>query len=94
MEYRIHDSLIELLRVGGNWRRTEAALLRFRGEPTHKSVAIPKLNVVALNKLFGRFDGGGIVRGIVQKFGSNGIESPVDADDVGALIWHGAAPLH
>jgi hypothetical protein len=30
---------------------------------------------------------------IVQKFGSNGIERRVDADDVGAIIWHGAAPL-
>jgi hypothetical protein len=65
---------------------TEAALLRFRGEPTHESVAIPKLNVVAINELFGRFDGGGIVRVIVQKFGSNGIERPVDADDVGAIM--------
>jgi hypothetical protein len=29
---------------------------------------------------------------IVQKFGSNGIERRVDTDDVGAIIWHGAAP--
>lgn len=68
------------------------ALLRFRGEPTHESVAIPKLNVVAINELFGRFDGGGIVRVIVQKFGSNGIERPVDTDDVGAAIPADSAP--
>ena len=72
---------------------TEAALLRFRGESTHESVAVPKLNVAAINELFGRFNGGGIVRVIVEKFGSNGIERRVDADDVGAIIWHGAAPL-
>jgi hypothetical protein len=72
---------------------TEAALLRFRGEPTHESVTVPKLNVVAVNEFLGRFDGGGIVRVIVQEFGSNRIEMPIDADDVGAIIWHGAAPL-
>jgi hypothetical protein len=71
---------------------SEAALLCFRGEPTHESVTVPKLNVVAVNELFGRFDGGGIVRMIVQEFGSSGIEGPADADDVGAIIWHGAAP--
>jgi len=65
---------------------TEAALLRFRGESTHESVAVPQLNVVVINELFGRFNGGGIVRVIVQKFGSNGIEMPVDADDVGAIV--------
>jgi hypothetical protein len=70
---------------------TEAALLRFRGEPTHESGAVPKLNVVADNELFGRFNGGGIVRVIVQEIGSNGIEKPVA--DVGAIIWHGAAPF-
>ena len=52
--------------------------------------AAPKLNVVSINELFGRFDGGGIVRVIVQEIGSNGIERPFD--DVGAIIWHGAAP--
>ena len=62
------------------------ALLRFRGESTHESVAVPKLNVVVINELFGRFNGGGIVRGIVQKFGSNEIEMPVDTDDVGAIV--------
>jgi hypothetical protein len=62
---------------------TEAALLRFRGESTHESVAVPKLNVMAINELFGRFNGGGIVRVIVQKFGSNEIEMCVDTDDVG-----------
>jgi hypothetical protein len=51
---------------------------------------VPKLNVVAVNELFGRFNGGGIIRVIVQKLGYNGIERPVD--DVGAIIWHGAAP--
>jgi hypothetical protein len=80
--------------VTGKRPPTEAVLLRFRGEPTHKSVAIPKLNVVAINELFGRFDGGGIVSMIMQKFGYNGIERPVDADDVGAINWHGAAPLY
>jgi hypothetical protein len=49
---------------------------------------------VAVNELFGRFDGGGIVRVIVQKVGSNRIERPVGADDVGAIIWHDAAPLY
>jgi hypothetical protein len=49
---------------------------------------------VAINELFGRFDGGGIVSMIMQKFGYNGIERPVDADDVGAINWHGAAPLY
>jgi hypothetical protein len=71
----------------------EAALLRFRREPTHESFTVPKLNVVATNELFGRFDGGGIVRVIVQEFGYNGIELRVDADDVSAIIWHGAAPF-
>jgi hypothetical protein len=71
---------------------TEVALLRFRGEPTHESVAVPKLNVVALNELFGRFNGGGIVRVMVREFGYNGIEMPVDTDDVGAIIWHDSAP--
>jgi hypothetical protein len=47
---------------------------------------------VALSELFGRFNGGGIVRVIVQESGYNGIELPVDADDVGAIIWHGFAP--
>jgi hypothetical protein len=61
-------------------------LLRFRGESTHESVAVPKLNVVAINELFGRFNGGGIVRVIVQKSGSNEIEMPVDTDDVGAIV--------
>jgi hypothetical protein len=72
---------------------TEAALLRFRGEPTHESVTVPELNVVVVNKLFGRFDGGGIVRAIVREFGYNGTELPVDADDVSAIIWRGAAPF-
>jgi len=72
---------------------TAVALLRFRGESTHESVAVPKLNVVAINELFGRFNGGGIVRVIVQKFGSNEIEMPVDTDDVGAIVRHGAAPF-
>ena len=62
------------------------ALLHFRGEPTHESVAVPKLNVVVVNELFDRLNGGGIVSVIVQKFGSNGIEMPVDADDVGAIV--------
>jgi hypothetical protein len=62
------------------------ALLRFRVESTHESVAVPKLNVVAINELFGRFNGRGIVRVIVQKFGSNEIEIPVDTDDVGAIV--------
>jgi hypothetical protein len=48
---------------------TEAALLRFRGESTHESVAVPKLNGVVVNELFGRFNSGGIVRVIVQKLG-------------------------
>jgi hypothetical protein len=48
---------------------------------------------VAVNELFGRFNGGGIVRVIVQEFGYSGIEMPVDADDVSAIIWHGAAPF-
>jgi hypothetical protein len=75
-------------------RRREAALLRFRGEATHESVTIPKLNVVVANDLFGRFDGGGIVRVIVQEFGYNGIEMAADADDVSAIIWHVAAPFY
>src|SRR6202043_1161198 len=73
---------------------TEAVLLRFRGEPAHKSVAIPKLNVVAINELFGRFDGGGIGSMIMQKFGYNGIERPVQAAAVGAITWRGAGPLY
>src|ERR1700694_4974943 len=72
---------------------TEAALLRFRGESTHESVAVPKLNVAAINELFGRLNGGGIVKVIVQKFGSNDIERRVDTDDVGAIVRHGAAPF-
>jgi hypothetical protein len=48
---------------------------------------------VVVNKLFGRFDGGGIVRAIVREFGYNGTELPVDADDVSAIIWRGAAPF-
>jgi len=47
---------------------------------------------VALNELFGRFNGGGIVRVMVREFGYNGVEMPVDTDDVGAIIWHGPAP--
>jgi hypothetical protein len=35
---------------------------------THESVNVPKLNVVVVNELFGRFNGGGIARVIVQKF--------------------------
>ena len=62
------------------------ALLRFRGESTHESVAVPKLNVVVINELFGRFNGGGIVRVIVQKFGSNETERAADTDDVGAIV--------
>ena len=46
-----------------------------------------------MNELFGRLDGGGIIRVVVQKFGSSGIEGPADADDVGAIIWHETAPL-
>jgi hypothetical protein len=69
----------------------EAALLRYRGEPAHESVTVPKLNVAAVSELFGRFNGGGIIRVIVQEFGSNGIENPVA--DVGAIIWHGYAPF-
>jgi len=46
---------------------------------------------VATNELFGRFNGGGIVRVTMQELGYNGIERPVD--DVGAIIWHVAAPL-
>jgi hypothetical protein len=48
---------------------------------------------VIVNELFGRFDGGGVVRMIVQEFDYNGIEMPVDADAVGAIIWDGAAPF-
>jgi hypothetical protein len=48
---------------------------------------------VVANDLFGRFDGGGIVRVIVQEFGYNGIEMPADADDVSAIIWNVAAPF-
>jgi hypothetical protein len=70
-----------------------AALLRFRGESTHESVAVPKLDVVAVSELFGRFNGGGIVRVIVLKFGSNRIERPIGADDVGTINWHRAAPF-
>ena len=64
----------------------DGSLLRLRGEPTNESVAVPKLNVVGINESFGRFNGGGIVRVIVQKFGSNEIEIPVDTDDVGAIV--------
>ena len=39
-----------------------AALLRYRGVPAHESVTVPKLNVVAVSELFGRFNGGGIIR--------------------------------
>jgi hypothetical protein len=46
---------------------------------------------VAVNKLFGRFNGRGIVRVVVQKLGSG--EEPINADDVGAIVWHVAAPL-
>jgi len=48
---------------------------------------------VVVNELFGRFDGGDIVRVIVREFGYNGIEMPVDTDDVSAIIWHGGAPF-
>jgi hypothetical protein len=79
--------------MGDKPDQPEAALLRFRGEPTHESVTVPKLNVVVVNELFGRFDGGGIVRVIVREFGYDGTELPVDADDVSAIIWHGTAPF-
>ena len=41
---------------------------------------------MAINELFGRFNGGDIVKVIVQKFGSNKIEMCVDTDDVGAIV--------
>ena len=41
---------------------------------------------MSANELFDRFNGGGIVRVIVQEFGSNEIEGPADADDVGAIV--------
>jgi hypothetical protein len=80
-------------RLNERGRQLRAALLRFRREPTHESVTVPKLNVVAANELFGRFDGGGIVRVIVQEFDSSGIEMPVDADDIRAVVRHVAAPF-
>src|ERR1700737_313115 len=55
---------------------TEAALLRFRGESTHESVAVPQLNVVVINELFGRFNGGGIAGGFGKKSGSKELKSP------------------
>jgi hypothetical protein len=70
----------------GDYSGALESLLRFPGVSTHKSVAVPKLNVVAVNELFGRFNSGGIVRVIVQKSGSNEIEMPVDTDDVGAIV--------
>jgi hypothetical protein len=62
------------------------------GKPPHESVTVPKLNVVIDIELFGSFNGCGIIKVIVREFGYNGIELPVDADDVGAIIWHCAAP--
>jgi hypothetical protein len=62
------------------------------GKPPHESVTVPKLDVVIDNELFGSFNGGGIITVIVWEFGYNGIELPVDADDVGAIIWHCATP--
>jgi hypothetical protein len=41
---------------------------------------------MAIGELFGRFNGGGIVREIVQKSGSFEIESSADTDDVGAIF--------
>jgi hypothetical protein len=61
------------------------------GKPPHESVTVPKLNVVIDIELFGSFNGCGIIKVIVREFGYNGIELPVDADDVGAIIWHCAA---
>jgi hypothetical protein len=87
------ESILEMMGQTRKRPPTEAALLRFRGESAHESVAVPKLNVVAVNELFDRFNGGGIVRVIVQKFRSNGIERRVDTDDVGAIVRHGAAPF-
>jgi hypothetical protein len=81
---RAHESRTHQNEGGRQLRRP---LLRFRGEPTHESVTVPKLNVVVVNELFGRFDGGDIVRVIVQEFDYNGIEMPVDADAVSAIIW-------
>jgi hypothetical protein len=72
---------------------TEAVLLRSGAEPTHESVPVPKLNVVAVNELSGRFNGGGVVRVVMQKFDSDGVEVPVDADGIGAIIWHGGRSL-
>jgi hypothetical protein len=65
----------------------EAALLRFRGEPTHESVTVPKLNVVAGNELFGRFDGGGIVRVIVTPY----VPIPGQGGGVGGEVSYLAA---
>ena len=46
-----------------------------------------------MNELFGRLNGGGIVRVVVRKFGPGAIDGPAEADDVGTVIWHAAAPL-
>jgi hypothetical protein len=61
----------------------EVALPRHRREPAHESVTVPKLNVAAVSELFGRLNGGGIIRVIVQEFDSSGIERPVWAE-----AWH------
>jgi hypothetical protein len=45
-----------------------------------------------MNELFGRLNGGRVVR-IVQKFGPSGIEGAANADDIGAIICHETAPL-
>ena len=42
---------------------------------------------MALNELFGRFNGGGIVRVMVREFGYNGVEMPVDTDGRDNLAW-------
>jgi hypothetical protein len=62
----------------------------FAREHGYLSVALPKLNVVAVNKLFCLFRG----FGIVGAFEWNRLEEMlIRPDEVNAVIRHGAAPL-
>jgi hypothetical protein len=60
-------------------------------ESGDKSITVPKLNIVAINELFGGGYGGGIVWVIAEKFGPNKTMT-VDTDDIGAIVRHVAAP--
>ena len=63
------------------------------GESSDQSTAVPKLNFVPFDELFGRLHRGGIVWVIAQKFGGFDKTMTVDTENIGAIISHGAAPL-